>query len=582
MPDVDKFHVSMLIILLSLLISGCHFKTTKAKNGTTYDHIQQTLQTSIANNNRLIKKSTYTAKRVPESVNKALLSDLTSSMPFRRRSEHRFDIAADKLPAKSFFMQLVEGTRYNMVVNPEVGGTISLNLKNVTIAEAMRIVHDVYGYGYRKTKMGYEVFPREMETQIFNVNYLDVQRKGKSKTQLSSGEITQVVSGFTTGTNPVTNQPQASPTTSDQQSGSTVDTQSELNFWKSLEATLRGMIGTTDGRTVSVNSQAGVVIIHAYPNELRHVSHYLMRIQSNMSRQVILEAKILEVLLNDRYQAGIDWNVFGKSQLQPNNGGASQNNQTQFEQNLPDTFNSVFLLNAGKGKFNLIIQLLQTQGNVQVLSSPRLSTVNNQKAVIKVGQDEFFVTGVSTENTVTANSTIPTQNVSLTPFFSGITFDVTPQISGNDSVILHIHPSISEVTQQTKNIVLGSTSIGTSNTLTLPLAFSTIRESDNIVRAKSGQVIVIGGLITNAMSEQLGETPWLTNIPFIGALFRSNLQVARKMELVILLRPIIVKRTETWNNDMENSANNFRPLKRGFHFGGLTNQFGNEGEYDVP
>src|SRR5207249_208471 len=118
-----------------------------------------------------------------------------------------------------------------------------------------------------------------------------------------------------------------------------------------------------------------------------------------------------------------------------------------------------------KGNFKLFINLLATQGNVQVLSSPHISTLNNQKAVIKVGSDEFFVTGVSTTNTIIGTNTLPSQDVTLTPFFSGITLDVTPEISRDCMVTLHIHPSISKVVEQTKTIVVGSSSTGTPNNL---------------------------------------------------------------------------------------------------------------------
>src|SRR4029079_1719168 len=118
------------------------------------------------------------------------------------------------------------------------------------------------------------------------------------------------------------------------------------------------------------------------------------RIQTHMRRQVILEAKILEVNLNDQYQAGIDWNIFGKGNAANNEGGVAQDGTATFARPLQTDltqFNPIFTVNLGKGSFNLLIQMLQTQGNVQVLSSPRLSTVNNQKAVIKVGTDEFYV-----------------------------------------------------------------------------------------------------------------------------------------------------------------------------------------------
>ena len=579
MQEAKNRFIIVFIFILSLALGCTHKQTVSPKYGTAYDQMQDAIQEGITGDKALRKRHTHS---VPSSVSNALLPPFNSYTVSRtRNTAHRFNIAANKVPAKEFFMGLVEGTPYNMVVNPSIDGTISLNLKNVTIGETLKIVRDVYGYRYRNKGFSYEIYPQEMETQIFNVNYLDIQRKGKSVTSLSTGQISEKVTGTSTGS--TNNFPQPSSSTSTEQpSGSEVDTRSEMNFWKGLENTLKTMIGTTNGRSVVANPQAGIVIIHALPPELHQVARYLDRIQSRMNRQVILEAKILEVQLNDQFQAGINWNMFGAGfdpNTQTNEIGMSQIGSNTFEGTELQDFTSIFTLNAGKGQFNILIKMLQTQGNVQVLSSPRISTVNNQKAVIKVGQDQFFVTGVSTENTVTANSTIPTQDVSLTPFFSGITFDVTPQISGDDTVILHIHPSVSLVTEQQKNIVLGQTVAGQNNTLTLPLALSTIRESDNVVRAKNGQIIVIGGLMQNSMIEEIAGTPGLSNIPFIGALFRRTQQVARKTELIILLRPIIVER-KTWVHELEDDRETMKQFKRGFHYGGLTQVFGDEGERD--
>ena len=223
------------------------------------------------------------------------------------------------------------------------------------------------------------------------------------------------------------------------------------------------------------------------------------------------------------------------------------------------------------------------QGNVQVLSSPRISTVNNQKAVIKVGDDSFFVTGVSTSNTIVGTNTLPSENVDLTPFFSGITLDVTPQISLQKGIILHIHPTISAVTEQQQNIVLGTTPSNvagvppSNNTFTLPLAHSTIRESDNVVRAKSGQIVVIGGLMQNIMSEQAAGVPFLSRLPVVGPFFRRTRQISQKSELVILLRPIIVD-NRTWGEEMKESDKRFSKLDRGFHAGSLPETFGSEAE----
>jgi MSHA biogenesis protein MshL len=219
-------------------------------------------------------------------------------------------------------------------------------------------------------------------------------------------------------------------------------------------------------------------------------------------------------------------------------------------------FGNLFAIGASSSDFSALIRLLSTQGEVQVLSSPRISTVNNQKAVIKVGSDEFFVTNISSSTSSNSSSTTTTPEITLTPFFSGIALDVTPQISENDDVILHVHPSVSEVVDQVKVITVGG------QIQRLPLALSTVRETDSVIKAKNGQVVVIGGLMQNGSSNEDGGTPGLSDIPLIGNLFKQQKRSNKRSELVILLRPIVVQSNETWSSYIKDSAGRIKQLRK--------------------
>jgi MSHA biogenesis protein MshL len=326
----------------------------------------------------------------------------------------------------------------------------------------------------------------------------------------------------------------------------------EADFWKSLEATLKAIVGISSERSVVVNPHSGIVVVHAHPSELRIVGDYLRKIEQATSRQVVLEAKIVEVELSDAYQAGINWvsllqngnstYTFGMSapptgfndnplQQTPLTGLLGPGNPIT---SLPATvLGGAFTLAADFTDFAALIDLLGLQGNTRVLSSPRVSTLNNQKAIIKAGTDEFFVTSVQS-NTVTGTASSTSNNVEFTPFFSGVALDVTPQINEENQVILHIHPSVSEVTDQNKSVTVGG------QTDTFPLAFSQIRESDSVVKANNGQVIVIGGLMREVRERQQYKMPGLGSVPLLGRLFRSERDIKRTVELVILLRPVVV------------------------------------------
>ena len=300
------------------------------------------------------------------------------------------------------------------------------------------------------------------------------------------------------------------------------------------------IVGDNDGRSVVLNPQAGIVVVKARPAELREVANYLDKVQNSTSRQVLIEAKVIEVILNKSFQQGINWRLLtlqqqGNRDLK--NSGFDAFGVPTAEQaaegDMNNNFNAFSASISGSG-FNGMLKLLSTQGNVQVLSSPRIMTVNNQKALIKVGQDEFFVTDVSSETTVTVAQTVA-QDIQLTPFFSGIALDITPEIDDNSEVTLHVHPTVANVTDQNKRITLRR-----NQTLNLPLALSQIRETDNVVRAKSGEVVVIGGLMSSDYADRNAMTPGFGRLPGLGYLFRDTERLQEKRELIVLLRPVVI------------------------------------------
>jgi MSHA biogenesis protein MshL len=226
-------------------------------------------------------------------------------------------------------------------------------------------------------------------------------------------------------------------------------------------------------------------------------------------------------------------------------------------------FGGVFAIGARAEDFAALIRLLDTQGDVQVLSSPRVSTLNNQKAVIKVGTDEFFVTDIETDTDTGTASTNRSVDVDLTPFFSGIALDVTPQIGREGDITLHVHPTVSEVRDQTKSITFAG------QQQTLPLAQSQVRESDSIVRAGDGQVIVIGGLMQDQATRNRAQPSGLGSLPLIGGAFRQSRDSSERSELVILLRPVIANNGTDWSQRIDELRNRLPdPDTRGSGSGG--------------
>ncbi|HHJ13380.1 MAG TPA: pilus (MSHA type) biogenesis protein MshL [Gammaproteobacteria bacterium] len=566
------------LVLASLaLATGCQQNTVRPVH--TGPAIQSALAEARAAS-RTQKQASTTPVNPPQAVRDALLEPLSAQRLPVPPALARFDVSVRQAPAREFFMSLVDGTGENLVVHPEVSGKITLNLRNVRIEDVLATVRDIYGYEFRHSHGVYQILPARMRSRVFRVDYLDLKRKGTSRTRISSGQVSQAPfnplnrgtgtltgalagGGTTGGFAPGLSDPTGTGRAQTSYSGAQVSTLTDSDFWDTLQTSLKTLIGEEDGRKIITDPLSGTVLVHAMPDELMAVEDYLNTLQGTVNRQVIIEAKIVEVRLNDRYQAGVNWSafidiqgtareltagVFGTGLAAP---GAAITNADS------NRIGGVTQIGAHIGDFDALLDMLETQGDVQVLSSPRVSTVNNQKAIIKVGTDEYFVTDVDINTDVADSVSNQSADVTLTPFFSGVALDVTPQIDDEGFITLHVHPAISEVTQDPKDIDISS-----ATSFSLPLAKSTIRESDTIVRARNGQVVVIGGLMQDVSTDETSATPFFGSLPVIGHAFKQVRRVSRKTELVILLRPLVVDEGQAWSGVVENASARFLHLNR--------------------
>jgi len=544
---MKKTKVSGLLSFCLLAIMGC--QTTS----TSPNLIKKSLDQALFETEQLLAPQALAY--IPDDLQQELREQNFDQTQQGLLSEKRLEIAATNVSAKSFFTAIVEGSPYSIAVHPDVSGNITLNLKDVTIDEALDVVEELYGYQINRQNNIIQVYSTGMRTETIALNYLFIQRIGESTTSISAGGISGGSSGSSgnggnrgnSGSGGISENissgslARSGTQNSGSSSGVKIATKSRSDFWLELEDTLSVLIGKEDGRRVIVSPQAGLVTVRALPQEIKTVKKFIKDTESHLKRQVIIEAKIMEVTLNDDYQQGVKWDkVLGSTNLSLSMGGNITNNA------ISTLVGGTTAFGFQNNDFSGVIELLETQGNVQVLSSPRITVTNNQKAVIKVGEDEYFVTDISTTSTSSGTNTTVTPDISLTPFFSGIALDVTPQIDPSGSVILHVHPSVTLTDEQNKVISLGG------EEFILPLAQSSVRESDTIIKAQSGEIVVIGGLIETRNVDINSKTPLLGDIPFLGELFQTKSQQKRKTELIIMLKPIVVGK-ETWNNQLQDA-----------------------------
>jgi MSHA biogenesis protein MshL len=527
--------------------------------------------------------------------------------------------------------------------------TLTLSLKNVTVFEALDAIREMYGYEYTLDGNRIYVQPPELRTKLYHMNYIVGQRRGVSDIQVIAGASntssssgsntgggnTAGAGGGTTGNN------SGGSYASVQASG--LSTIAKSDVWAEVEDAVRtalgcvvprsvpvrggggtggggggggatggssgsssssanradvsfvgdhqsgermhGNEGCADGRAFVINQVSGSALVRALPRELRQIEGILRSMQISIDRQVIIEAKIIDVELNDGSQQGVNWSALGRGLHRaslgsdPNlivDGTGSGRRSLGFPTttvdpttgasvtsvsppSLGDLLGSGLLgttganaFSAGVGialqatNFSALINFLETQGRVQVLSSPRIATLNNQKAVLKVGSEEPFVTNItggSTSSSATTGTLTTPPTLTYQPFFSGISLDVTPQIDEIDNITLHVHSLVNSITEREK------IALPTSN-VKVPFAVNSVSETDSVVKTRDGQIIVIGGLMTESSNDNRARIPLAGDVPIAGALFGKTARQSTKRELVILLKPTVVKGDEQWSADV--------------------------------
>lgn len=542
----------VVVAVAASLIAGCATNTPQPAAPGLLPEIRDAMSTPNKSG----------APNLPPALQQALVPPPDLSMPTlaNRAPEPRFDLNVINLPVAQVFSALAKDTRYSMLLDPELKGNITVNLRDVTLIEALDTLRDLHGYEYRVQGTRIFIQPATLTTRIFQVNYLNASRAGRSDVRVTSGSIAQA--GSSQGAAPAggTSAPAPASSSGSAQESSRVTTQMRNDLWGELEVSLKMLLGESkggDGRQLIVSPQSGVIVVRALPRELRAVEQYLRAARLNIERQVMLEAKIVDVRLHESAQSGINWATFvGNSAGQNHRGSVGLLNPGATLANSGNLTGGGLTSAPGSNlglsgasptgllgfafqtsNFAALISFLETQGNVQVLSSPRIAALNNQKAVLKVGTDDFFVTSVSTNiqgSGTTANNVV-TPTITVQPFFSGIALDVTPQIDEDGNITLHVHPSVSNVTERNKVLNLGDL-----GNFTLPLASSSVSETDTVVRARDGNIVAIGGLMKMSRTADRTQIPGVGDAPVIGGLFGSRVRELDKHELVILIKPTVI------------------------------------------
>jgi MSHA biogenesis protein MshL len=523
----------------------------------------------------------------------------------------RFALSIKDVHLRELLLLLTRNSSYSLVIEPGIDAVIpALDLKNVTLDEALQSFVPSLGLEYRFEKNFLRVTRPGMETQLFYLNYIAASRSGKRDMNMSSRSQTGSGGGnsggsssSSTGSGGSSQSGNSGGSTSENKSSITTTNSAEV--WTDLRLGLESIIFSggsekehdrqssetavpyasasrdAEGRRLLINPQAGLVMIHAEPDSINEAARYIEAVEGSIQRQVLIEAKVVEVTLGKDHQLGVNWTSILNptssftgllsSSLGVTSPSASLSTGSVLNQNVNASLGQ-FQYSISNGRVGAVIDALSRQGQLRVLSSPRISTLNNQKAVIRVVREEVFFTQSSIVSQ-SVGPTVTTENIENMIVPIGVVLDIIPQIAADGEITLSINPSISELVEVRTFASSQGDSVSTQPVIDR-------RDLDTVAKVHSGETVLIAGIMRERKSEDLRGVPWLMHLPFLGNAFRRTEQSSSQTELVIFITPTLLTGKAVADLTQQEKAR-FQELERPFKLGtvdsvkkGLKGEFG--------
>ncbi|MDP1526640.1 MAG: pilus (MSHA type) biogenesis protein MshL [Rhodocyclaceae bacterium] len=513
---------------------------------------------------------------------------LTLPVPKPTPKTETYSVVVNNVKVQELLFALARDAKINVDIHPGIDGAVTLNAIDQTLQQLLTRIAKQVDLRWELDGPNLAVMPDTPFLRTYKVDYVNMSRDVSGTVAIST-QIASTSAGATTSAG-------GSAPGGGNNSSTTVTSKSKNNFWDTVERNIKDILRETDkilpagssetiverqdeqatsgtgaqppsGRnaaptnlaaspnpatlqqnnttvtrrvtfreaaSVIANPEAGVIVVRATSRQHEKVQEYLDQVLASSRRQVMIEATIAEVNLTDDYQQGIEWGRvaagIAKTGLSLSQGAATVAGSGLFTLTARQT-------GSGGSTFTTTLKLLETFGNVKVLSSPKLSVMNNQTAMLKVVDNVVYFT-VKADTTTSATGTGQT-TVTTTPnsVSVGLVMSVTPQISENNTVLLNVRPTISRLLGEGKRDPNPNIPAGINNFV----PEIQTREMESMLRLTDGEVAVMGGLMSDELSNNTNAVPMLSNLPGIGVLFTSRKDVMKKTELVILLRPTVIR-----------------------------------------
>ncbi len=482
----------------------------------------------------------------PSAIPQIANSSLPKLPRFRGASTSHYSITAVNVPVKELLFQVAQDAGKQIDLYKGVEGNVTINALNQPLEKILERIAEQAGLMFVIEYNTIKIKPDLPEWRNYKVDYVNI-----NKISEDSIDMRMSVSG-STGTK----------TTVKKTGGSfsKVTVKSEHDFWQTLEDNVKLLAqiesqkeGATLGfeQNTVINPEAGVISIYTSAKKHKIIEEYIKDVTTRVDRQVLIEATVVEVLLNDQYQAGIDWSVLGSNAFGAD-GGLSISSPFPGPRDgfSIATVDGIGGAGVASGDWNILanLQLLKTFGESKVLSSPKIMAINNQTALLKVVNNlVYFTVDVNTTAATSTTAGLTTYESEIHTVPVGFTMSVTPFVSADGDITLNVRPTISRQIGSVldPNPALKDAGVESS----IPVIQE--KEMSSVLRLKDRQTAVIGGLIEDQKSHDSLGVPWLSEVPILGTLFANRKDQTKKTELVIFIRPTIIKNPDISNGDLQ-------------------------------
>ena len=437
-----------------------------------------------------------------------------------------FTLVVNQVGVREVLFALARDAQINLDIHDGIQGTVTINAIDQTMPQILERISKQVPLFYEMRDGTLYIQPDHPVLRTYRVNYLNMERNAAG----TVGVSTQIATAGNT----------SSQGGSSGNSSSTTLSNTALNdFWPQLRRDLDMIVPSETDATanIQVNPVAGLVTVRATRQQHRFIEEYLTRLSQNSRQQVLIEATLVEIRLSQDYQTGVDWSILG-------------NEGFGFEQDLTGTNLSsspVSILTytntvSDLGEIRAAVKALETFGDVKVLSSPKLTVLNNQTAMLKVVDDRVYFT-IEVEPAVVSDGVVTpaTFETEIHTIPVGLVMTVTPQIGEDRMVFLNVRPSISRIVNfvQDPNPELAGNLLAGNPGITNLIPEVQVREIESMLQVPSGQIIVLGGLMQDSVTSETDGIPLLSRLPLVGDAFTFRREFSEKTELLIFLRPVI-------------------------------------------